>query len=536
MACCGKAQGVFANARMPEHVRGLLRAPSTGAADPLSVRRPVGASVFTQPVSTPALLTAGNWYRCVGSEQGPEYSGVRACPIFSSSIADKTDPPPLLVAGAFVRVTASENGYSHFDSIAWFERNGVLSTNNDSGWIASSSLQYVGAALTPAVPLPPAWAGRRNPFATRYAPTGTGALPPGAMILPGGQIAVPVSPQSSTVDSKSMLPASTSAAKVSQGQRQAYDTAVKQSKALLDQYNALVAIALRDIGLLQLHLPGNPPGEADTVAMRKFASQLAYFHLPTQAKNLQTMATYIDDLRAFLPAPGGAPLSPPTYTSPFAVTRGAWLPGMSFIIKPAHFRDMDGEKSLQTFIGKMIPIVNSAIGLGMVPYTDPTLHSQAGWKGVWSSFGRHPQWNTYSGGELASAINYRQGFYPFGTELGKYPTFIDLGWYDFPSSAAIPTTTQLGTSQRGIFAAAAAVLQIPGFKEFMDTAWIVPDGTRVEVLFEHLLRPGTRYEPWARVRFHRPEIGGGGALATEEGFIEMRDLERRMVYSEGAPV
>ena len=35
MACCGKAQGVFANARMPEHVQNLLRrsqpAPETGA-------------------------------------------------------------------------------------------------------------------------------------------------------------------------------------------------------------------------------------------------------------------------------------------------------------------------------------------------------------------------------------------------------------------------------------------------------------------------------------------------------------------------
>ena len=78
-------------------------------------------------------------------------------------------------------------------------------------------------------------------------------------------------------------------------------------------------------------------------------------------------------------------------------------------------------------------------------------------------------------------------------------------------------------------------MQIPGFKDIMDTGWIIPDGTRVEVLFEHLLRPGTRYEPWARVRFQLPMVGAG-PLGTAEGFIEMRDLERRMVYSEGAPV
>ena len=507
MACCGKAQGVFANARMPEHVRSLLRGPATGAVPGTAMRR---------YASTNALATPRR-----GGRFRADLSGTLV-----SSNPVVLQPGAVFLALGDVDVSGTHQGFEPF----------VHAQHVGSGEIVNVPASRITEVFpfsplaAASVPRPSPWSrrGRRNPLAARYPATGAvpGAIDAFSFVLPGGAIATPARP-------------SPNAAFVPGAQRQAYEQSAQASKALLDQYNALVTIAQRDLMLNQMRLPGaavSTPGETDTLALRKFAAQLAYVKLTMQANHLRALATQIDNMRASQAAPGGAPLSPPTYTSPFAVTRGAWLPGMSFIVKPAHYRDMDGEKILQEFIGKMIPIINSAIGLGMVPYTDPTLHSQVGpWKPVLNSFGRDPTWNTYSGGELASAIYYPKGYAPFGTEFGLFPTFQDLEIQKNAATAFIPTLTQSGTSQRGIFAAVAALAQIPGFKDFLDTAWIVPDGTRVEVLFEHLLRPGTRYEPWARVRFQLPQIGAG-PLGTAEGFIEMRDLERRMVYSEGAPV
>ena len=192
--------------------------------------------------------------------------------------------------------------------------------------------------------------------------------------------------------------------------RQAYQQAEAKTKALLAEWEAFGR--------------SYKTGDVDTNKGRQLAARLRAAGLHAQSAQLLIWMKQVDDARARAPAPGGAPLSPPTYTSPFAVTRGAKLPGISFIVKPAHFRDMDGEKSLQEFIGKMIPVINSALGLGMIPYADSTLHAGEAWKPVWSSFGRDPHWGTYSGNQIAKAIYYE---HVAGKEFGAYPTFIDLG-------------------------------------------------------------------------------------------------------------
>jgi hypothetical protein len=310
-------------------------------------------------------------------------------------------------------------------------------------------------------------------------------LPRPGAVGPSTRAASDVRPGAASV----LLP-STRAEALPGAQRQAYETAAKATAALLAEYEAYARLLP---GFLEGETLGDPQKVAalyaaiqvDTNAMRRLAKRLRTAALKDQAYRLDFWASAIDDARSRMPAPGGGPLQPPTHTSPFATTRGTMVPGVSFIVKPSHFNDLDNDKKIQTFLGRLIPLVNSAIGLGQSQF-------MYGWEPLFDvELGRQVSWT------LVNPITYQIGHY----QLLNLPI-----WFT----------------------------QIPGFQDFIESVWIVPDGTRVNVLWENLPRPGSPIS-WARVRFQLPSIGSG-PLGTQEGFIPMQDLVRRMVYSEGSPV
>ena len=639
MACCGKAQGVFANARMPEHVRSFLQrgprvAPATGRAivDPLSVKRPAGGSVFTQVFPTPpmpAVLTTGNWYRCV-PPPGASDPWTSGCPV-SKTPAFEADAP-LLVPGMLVRVVATQGAYSQFNLIVWDGPGGPI-VYNDSGWILSSSLQFVNTAPSQpaAVPPPPAWSrrGRRNPLAARYATTGAlpGALsrpsaaqaaqarqfqpqapdlkwwgdlavvgddvyvplqwmpapelqalaqledshdglPNGYVVLkvesgsadtvngfvtayvlnkrphsgsPFGQLvplptpigpfsthrhriigvvrngrevttfqadAIPLpptwarrgrrnpfaaryvatgalpgvvarpSPAPSVVrpaGASALLPG-TRAEAVPGAQRQAYEQAATRTAALLAEYNAFAALIqpIDDIRRTHPEVPASAQQlasayaavQVDTNAMRRLVARFRAASLTRQADQLAYWALVIDNSRSLQPAPGGGPLSPPTQVSPFAIVRG----------------------SLQ------LPPSEGNYVLGFSDF----------------AFIVKPE-------------------YFNDQDVGKRAQQLVTSLIQAASALAIPAPTLLAR----IFITGTAE-NFVGLPLYMRTqivdapVWIVPNGTRVTVLWDNLPRPGYP-DLWARVRFQLPTVGAG-PLGTKEGFISVNELERRMEF------